>query len=150
LEFGLEKRKLKSLEKVEEILLEEEKEVKEKIAELRNQIAVLQEELGRIDRERDYWTKKLEDSTFTVDELTEILDYMSQLSLKAQEVLNKKLLIEEEEENLKRILSNKIRMKISINSVKNRLENRMLSEEIAKETRELDEYTRVKGGLRRF
>jgi len=146
----LEKRKLKSLEKVEEILLEEEKEVKEKIAELRNQIAVLQEELGRIDRERDYWTKKLEDSTFTVDELTEILDYMSQLSLKAQEVLNKKLLIEEEEENLKRILSNKIRMKISINSVKNRLENRMLSEEIAKETRELDEYTRVKGGLRRF
>ena len=146
----MEKRKLKSLEKVEEILLEEEKEVKEKIAELRNQIAVLQEELGRIDRERDYWTKKLEDSTFTVDELTEILDYMSQLSLKAQEVLNKKLLIEEEEENLKRILSNKIRMKISINSVKNRLENRMLSEEIAKETRELDEYTRVKGGLRRF
>jgi len=146
----LEKRKLKSLEKVEEILLEEEKEVKEKIAELRNQIAVLQEELGRIDRERDYWTKKLEDSTFTVDELTEILDYMSQLSLKAQEVLNKKLLIEEEEENLKRILSNKIRMKISINSVKNRLENRMLSEEIAKETRELDEYTRVRGGLRQF
>ena len=64
--------------------------------------------------------------------------------------MNKKLSIEEEEENLKRILSNKIRMKISINSVKNRLENRMLSEEIAKETRELDEYTRVKGGLRQF
>ena len=66
------------------------------------------------------------------------------MSLKVQEILNSISTIEEKEENLKRILSEKIRMKISIGSVKNRLKDKIASEEILKETRKLDEYTRLK------
>ena len=140
----MERRKLKSLEKAEEIINEEEKKVKEEIAKLRNQIAILQEELRKINKERDNWTKKLENGSFTAEELVGILDYTSQLSLKVQEILNSISTIEEKEENLKRILSEKIRMKISIGSVKNRLKDKIASEEILKETRKLDEYTRLK------
>jgi flagellar motility protein MotE (MotC chaperone) len=140
----LEKRKLESLKKAEEILTEEEKEIKEKLAKVKNQILILQKELKQINEEVDSWTKKLEGSTFPADELAEILDYTNQLSLKAQEVLNKIALAEEEEKKLKEVLSEKMKVKVSIDSVKKGLKDKISSEERAKEIRDLDEYTRIK------
>ena len=140
----MEKKKLESLEKAEEILSEEEKEIREKLAEVKNQILILQRELKQINEEVDSWTRKLEGSTFSADELAGILDYTSQLSLKAQEVLNKIKSAEREEEKLKEALSGKMKVKVSISSVKKRLKDKISSEERAKEIRNLDEYTRIK------
>lgn len=140
----MEKRKLESLEKAEEILSEEEREIREKLAKVKSQILVLQKELNQINEEVDSWTKKLENSIFPADELAGILDYTNQLSLKAQEVLSKIASAEEEEKKLKEALSEKIKVKISIDSVKKRLKDKISSEERAKEIRELDEYTRIK------
>ena len=132
------------MKKAEEIITEEEKEIKEKLAKVRNQISILQKELNQINEEVDSWTKKLEGSTFPADELAGILDYTNQLSLKAQEVLNRIASAEEEEKKLKKALSEKVKVKISIGSVKKRLKDKISSEERAKEIRELDEYTRMK------
>ncbi len=140
----MERRKLESLKKAEEILSEEEKEIKEKLVKLKNQIFVLQKELKQINEEVDNWTKKLENSTFSADELAEILDYTNQLSSKAQEVLSKIASAEKKEKKLKEELSERIKVKISIGSVKKRLEDKISSEERAKEIRNLDEYTRMK------
>ena len=140
----MEKRKLESLKKAEEILSEEEKEIKEKLAKVKSQILILQRELKQINEEVDSWTRKLEGSTFSADELAGILDYTSQLSLKAQEVLDKIKSAEREEEKLKEALSEKMKVKVSISSVKKRLKDKISSEERAKEIRNLDEYTRIR------
>ena len=140
----MERRKLESLRRAEDIISEEEKEIKGKLAKVKDQILILQKELNRINDEVDSWTKKLENSTLPVDELIGILDYTNQLSLRAQEVLSKIALAEEKEKKLKEALSEKMKVKISIGSVKKKLENQIDSEERAKEIRELDEYTRIK------
>ena len=132
------------MKKAEEILTEEEKEIKEKLARVKNQILIFQKELKQINEEVNSWTKKLENSTFPADELAGILDYTNQLSLKAQEVLNKIALAEEEEKKLKEVLSEKMKVKVSIDSVKKGLKDKISSEERAKEIRDLDEYTRIK------
>ncbi len=141
---NLERKRLKSLEKAEEIIREEESKLKEEIAKLRKQITNLQEELKVINEERDIWIQKLENGTFTTEELTGILDYTNQLSLKAQEILNNIAAIKEKEENLKKILSDKMRIKISIDSVKARLKDKITSEETLREIRKLDDYTKLK------
>ena len=135
---------MQSLEKAGEIIQEEEREVKEELAKIQDYILNLQRKVAEINEEVDNWTKKLENRTLTADELAEILQYTTQLSLKAQELLKKMTEAEEKEKELKEILSEKVKMGISINSVKNRLKEKMSSEERAKETRELDEYTRIK------
>ena len=140
----MERRKLESLRRAEDIISEEEKEIKGKLAKVKDQILILQKELNRINDEVDSWTKKLENSTLPVDELIGILGYTNQLSLRAQEVLSKIALAEEKEKKLKEALSEKMKVKISIGSVKKKLENQIDSEERAKEIRELDEYTRIK------
>lgn len=140
----MEKRKFQSLEKAEEILKEEEKEVKEEIAKIEENIRNLQKKVEEINRESENWTKKLESGTLSAEELSEIYRYADQLSRKAKELLERIAEAEEEKKKLTEVLSEKVKMGISINSIKKRVKEKLDSEERARETRELDEYTRMR------
>jgi flagellar motility protein MotE (MotC chaperone) len=142
------KRKLETIEKVEKLLLEEEKEIKESLAKVRKRILVLQEELERLREEIDGWTEKISRMVLPAEEVAEILSYIDSLSLRLKEV-NEQIERERvEEKKLEKKLLEKKREEISFSSVKRRLEEDVISEERVKETMLLDEYTRIKNWIK--
>ena len=126
------KRKLETIEKVEKLLLEEEKEIKESLAKVRKRILVLQEELERLREEIDGWTEKISRMVLPAEEVAEILSYIDSLSLRLKEV-NEQIERERvEEKKLEKKLLEKKREEISFSSVKRRLEEDVISEERVK------------------